>query len=69
MQKLQDQQYRIPQWVLDIAIEGLQELARRLAADAAVYGKLDTPEARAMAQERLEQAQEVRKGHEFFLRL
>lgn len=61
--------YEIPQWALDTAIEGLQELARRRADDAAAFAKLDTPEARAMAQERLEQAQEARKGHEFFLHL
>lgn len=61
--------YEIPQKMLDAAIEGLQELSRRLEDDAAAFAKLDTPEARAMAQERLEQAQEVRKGHEFFLRL
>lgn len=61
--------YEIPQWALDIAIEGLQELARRLEDDAADLSKLDTPEARALAQERLEQAQEARKGHEFFLHL
>lgn len=61
--------YEIPQKMLDAAIEGLQELSRRLEDDAAAFAKLDTPEARAMAQERLEQAQEVRKGHEFFLHL
>lgn len=69
MDKMQDPQYRIPQWALDVAIEGLQELARRLEDDAAAFAKSDTPEARAMAQERLEQAQEARKGHEFFLHL
>lgn len=66
---MKNPQYEIPQWALDIAIEGLQELARRRADDAAAFAKLDTPEARAMAQERLEQAQEARKGHEFFLHL
>lgn len=56
MQELQDQQYRISQWAMDNAIEGLQELARRRTDDAAAFAKLDTPEARALAQERLEQA-------------
>lgn len=69
MQKLQDQQYRVPQWALDAAIEGLQELSRRLADDAAAFSKLDTPEGRALAQERLEQAREYQKSHEFYLHL
>lgn len=58
-----------PQWALDIAIEGLQELARRQEDDAASFAKMDTPEARALAEERLKQAQESRKGHEFFIHL
>ena len=66
---MNDPTYKIPQWAMDIAIEGLQELARRRSDDAAAFAKLDTPEARALAQERLEQAQEARKGHEFFLYL
>lgn len=69
MNNLQDPAYRIPQWALDIAVEGLQELARRLEADAASFAKLDTPNGRDMAQERLIQARDAWKGHEFFLGL
>lgn len=61
--------YEIPQWALDAAIEGLQELARRQEDAAAAFAKLDTPEGRLKAQERLEQAWEARKAHEFFLGL
>lgn len=66
---MENVKFAIPQWALDIAIEGLQELARRLEADAADYAKLGTPEARALAQERIEQARTARKGHEFFIHL
>ena len=66
---MENVKFAIPQWALNIAIEGLQELARRLEADAADYAKLDTPEARVLAQERIEQAQKARKGHEFFIHL
>lgn len=61
--------YEIPQWALETAIEGLQELARRQTDDAAAFAKLDTPEARALAQERIKQAQESQKGYEFFIHL
>lgn len=66
---MENVKFVIPQWALNIAIEGLQELARRLEADAVAYAKLDTPGAHALAQERIEQAQKARKGHEFFIHL
>lgn len=66
---MENVKFAIPQWALDIAIEGLQELARRQADDAAAFAKMDTPEARALAEERLKQAQESQKGHEFFIHL
>lgn len=61
--------YEIPQWALDAAIEGLQELARRLEDDAAAFAKLDTPEGRIKAQERMEKAWEYQQAHEFYLHL
>lgn len=61
--------FEIPQWALTTAIEGLRELARRLESDAAAYASLDTPEARALAEERLEQARETWRGHEFYIHL
>ena len=69
MKELQNPSYQIPQWALDTAIEGLQELARRLEDDAAAFSKVDTPEGRLLAQERLERAWEAKKAHEFFLGL
>lgn len=59
----------LPQWAIDAAVEGLQDLARRLEADAAAYARLNTPEARALAEERLEQAKDAWKGHEFYIHL
>lgn len=69
MKNLQDPQYNVPQWALDIAIEGLQELARRLESDAAAFAKVDSPECRDLAAERAKQAREARKGHEFYIHL
>ena len=66
---MENVKFAIPQWALDIAIEGLQELVQRREYDAAAFAKLDTPEARALAQERLEQAQDARRGYEFFIHL
>lgn len=66
---MNDVKFAIPQWALDAAIEGLQELARRQEDDAAAFAKLDTPESRIKAQERLEQAWEAQKAHEFFIHL
>lgn len=61
--------FEIPQWALTTAIDGLQELARRLESDAAAYARLDTPEAHALAEDRLEQARETWRGHEFYIHL
>ena len=66
---MNDVTFAIPQWALTAAIEGLQELARRLEDDAAALAKVDTPEGRLLTQERLEQAWEYRKAHEFFIHL
>ena len=66
---MKNPQYEIPQWALDAAIGGLQELARRLEDDAAAFARLDTPEGRALAAERLAQARIARKGSAFYLDL
>lgn len=59
----------LPQWAINIAVEGLQDLARRLEADAAALANLNSPEARELAAQRLEEAKEAWKGHEFFIQL
>ena len=66
---MENVKFAIPQWALDIAIEGLQELVQRREYDAAAFAKLDTPEARSRAEELLKQAKQARKAHEFYLHL
>ena len=66
---MENVKFEIPQWALDSAIEGLQDLARRLEDDAAAFAKLDTPEGCIKAQERLEKAREYQKANEFYLHL
>ena len=59
----------LPQWVINIAIEGFQDLARRLEADAAAFSNINTPEAQELARERLEAARSAWKAYEFFIHL
>lgn len=66
---MKNPQYEIPQWALDAAIGGLQELARRLEDDAVAFAKLDTPEGCIKAQERMKKAREAWRGHEFYIHL
>jgi len=66
---MKNPKFALPQWAIDIAVEGLKDLAQRQEADAAAFAKLGTPEARTLAEERLKQAQEARKGYEFYIHL
>lgn len=66
---MENVKFALPQWAIDIAIEGLQELALRLEDDAAAFARLDTSEGRALAAERLAQARIARKGSAFYLDL
>lgn len=66
---MENVKFEIPQWALDSAIEGLQYLSQRLEDDAAAFARLDTPEGRIKAQERMEKAREYQKAHEFYLHL
>ena len=66
---MEDPKFAIPQWALDIAIEGLRELALRQEIEAAALAQVNTREAALLADERLEQAAATRKGFEFFLNL
>ena len=66
---MENPQYRIPQWALDAAIEGLQELALRLEIEAAALAQLNTRVSAMLADERLEQAATAEKGYEFFSHL
>ena len=61
--------FALPQWAIDAAAEGLKDLSQRLEIEAAALAQMNTPASRALAAERLEQAREARKGHEFYIHL
>lgn len=66
---MENVKFAIPQWAIDAAVEGLKDLAQRLETEAAALAQMNTPDSRALATERLEQARTARKGHEFFIHL
>lgn len=61
--------YPIPQPHLTAAVEGLQDLVRRMEADAAAFAMIATREGALRAAELLEQAEIVRQSADFFLHL
>lgn len=61
--------YPIPQHHLTAAIEGLQDLVRRMEADAAAFAMIATREGALRAAELMEQAEIVRQSADFFLHL
>lgn len=67
--KVKEISREIPEQHLIMAAEGLQELARRLEYDAAGYARLDTPEAKRMAEKCLDEAKKVRESSDFYLNL
>ena len=69
MKKLSTPRYAIPQRHLTMAGEGLQELARRLEADAVALATVHTRETVLRAAELEEQAEAVRESADFFLNL
>ncbi len=62
-------QYPIPADTLTATIEAMRELEGRYQAEAAALARLDSPEARALAQERVERANVVTGLFNFFLGL
>ena len=61
--------YPIPQHHLTMAGEGLQELARRLEADAVAFATVATREGALLAAERLRQTEAVLESANFYLGL
>ncbi len=61
--------FALPQWAIDAAVEDLKDLAQRLEIEAAALAQMNMPASRALAAERLKQAREARKGHEFYIHL
>lgn len=66
---MENVKFALPQWAIDAAAEGLQDLAQRLESDAVALAQMDTPDARALAAKRLAQARTAWKGHEFYIHL
>ena len=64
--ELPDPQYRVPQWALDTAISGLFELGKRLEIKAASFASLQTRDGRTIADDRLEQAEQVTAAANYF---
>jgi len=58
--------FEIDPTLLDTAVELMRDEAGRCRADACALVRLDTPEARELAQERLEMAKEADKLLDFF---
>lgn len=63
---LEDPQYRIPQWALDAAIEGLDELALRLEIEAAAFTQHNTRDSILLADDRLQAAELYRAAASFY---
>ena len=66
---LEDPQYRIPQWALDAAIEGLDELALRLEVEAAAFAQHNVHDSVLLADDRLQAAELYRAAAMFFATL
>ncbi len=61
--------FPIPGHILHTTIEGSRDYLIRLEAEAASLAGLNSPQARALAQKRLEQAEDVREMFEHYISL
>lgn len=61
--------FPIPGHILHTTIEGSRDYLLRLEVEAAALAGMDSPQARALAQERLEQAEDVREMFEHYISL
>lgn len=66
---LEDPEYRIPEWAMSAAIEGLFELSLRLEIEASVYQQMNTHQGCLIADDRLEQAELYQAAAMFFATL
>lgn len=69
MRKLQTPRYAIPQHHLTMAGETLQEMSRRLEADAVALATVHTREATLRSAELLKQSKAVQDSADFFFGL
>ena len=61
--------FPIPGHILHTTIEGSRDYLLRLEVEAAALAGLDCPHAKALAQERLRQAEDVREMFEHYISL
>ena len=67
--KSQDKRYDIPDDTLALTVKSLDKLAVLLEAEAAAFAVVHTHEGALRAAELLEEAEDVRKASDFFLKL
>ena len=61
--------FPIPSTILENTIEYSHEFALRLQIEAAALASLDSPQAKALAQKRIEQAEDVQAMFEYYISL
>lgn len=61
--------FPIPSHILQATIENSRDYLLRLEVEAAALAGMDSPQARALAQERLEQAEDVKEIFEHYISL
>ena len=64
-----ENKYPIPQGILDTTIEALRDYAKRLEIESTVYQQMNTSAGRILADDRLQQAAEVKEAFEYFVHL
>ena len=61
--------FPIPSTILENTIEYSHEFVLRLQIEAAALASLDSPQAKALAQKRIEQAEDVQAMFEYYISL
>ncbi len=66
---LPDNKYPLPDDLKELVTDALAELALRYEIEASVYQQMNTHEGRMLADDRVVQAESLRKASEYFLSL
>ena len=64
-----DNKYPLPDDLKELVTDALAELALRYEIEASVYQQMNTHEGRMLADDRVVQAESLRKASEYFLSL
>jgi len=64
--KLEEVRYPIPAETLTATIEAMRDLKARYEADACALARMDSPQAQALAQERVEDAETATRLYDFY---